>query len=277
LLEQYGVEVPTTWDELTVAAQTVQDGVRADTGNQDFWGFVWQGNDYEGLTCDAHEWLVSSTGETFISPDGEVNVNNDEFIAALERAAAWVGTISPPGVTTYQEEESRAVWQAGNAAFMRNWPYAFNLGNGDDSAVKDKFGWVPLPTGGMRSAACLGGWQVAVSQYSDNVDAAVAVAAWLASPSEQLDRALSPNGNPPTIPSVYEEPELAESPLFSALGPILGTAYARPSVATGAAYNEASAIFSGGVHGVLTGEEDAESAVEDLEIDLEDFLADLNS
>jgi trehalose/maltose transport system substrate-binding protein len=273
LTEEYGVEIPTTWDELTVAAQTVQDAHRAATGNEDFWGYVWQGNDYEGLTCDAHEWLVAETGETFISADGVVNVTDEAWIAALDRAAGWVGSISPEGVTTYQEEESRAVFQAGNAAFMRNWPYAYNLGNGEDSAVAGMFDWVPLPAGASRIGACLGGWQIAVSQYSDNVDAAVAVAKYFASFEQLKARALSENGNPPTMPSVYEDADIAASPLMSRLGPILGTAYARPSVATGERYGEASALFSAAVHSVLTGEASAEDAMADLEVALEDLLA----
>lgn len=273
LTEEYGVEIPTTWDELTVAAQTVMDAHRAATGNEDFYGYVWQGNDYEGLTCDAHEWLVAETGETFISADGVVNVTDERWIAALERAAGWVGTISPEGVTTYQEEESRAVFQAGNAAFMRNWPYAYNLGNGEDSAVAGMFEWVPLPAGETRIGACLGGWQIAVSQYSDNVDAAVAVAKYLTSFEQLKARALSENGNPPTAPAVYEDADVAANPLMSRLGPILATAYARPSVATGARYSEASALFSAAVHSVLTGEAGAEDAMADLEVALEDLLA----
>jgi trehalose/maltose transport system substrate-binding protein len=272
LLEEYGVEIPETWDDLAAAATTIQEGVRADTGNEDFWGFVWQGNDYEGLTCDAHEWLVAETGETFISAEGEVNVLNDQFIDALERAGEWVGTISPPGVTTYQEEESRAVFQSGNAAFMRNWPYAFNLAQSEDSPVAGNIDWVPLPTGDERSAACLGGWQLAVSQYSDNVAAATEFAKYLASPEQQLVRALI-QGQLPSMPEVYENELAQEDPLLNRAGPILGTAYARPSVATGASYNEASAIFSSGVHSVLTGDLDAETAAEELQINLEDFLA----
>jgi len=273
LIEKYGVEVPSTWEELEAAAMTIQEGEREE-GNSEFFGFVWQGNDYEGLTCDAHEWLVSSTGETFISADGEVNVTDEAFAALVERAAGWVGTISPEGVTTYQEEESRNVFQNGNAAFMRNWPYAYNLGNAEDSPIAGEFSWVPLPTGGERSAACLGGWQLAVSQYSDNVEAAVEVAEYLASPEQQLVRAVE-QGQLPSMPAVYEEEAAQEDELLRLAGPILETAYARPSVATGESYNDASAIFSGAVHSVLTGDADVDDALQTLQFDLEDFLAEM--
>ncbi|GAB1421669.1 ABC transporter substrate-binding protein [Anaerolineales bacterium] len=275
LLEEYGIEIPTTWDELTVAAEAVQEAHRAVTGNDDFYGYVWQGNDYEGLTCDAHEWLVSETGDSFIRADGTVNVTDPAWIAALERAAGWVGTISPEGVTTYKEEDARNVFQAGNAAFMRNWPYAYNLGNGEDSAVVDMFEWVPLPAGENRVGACLGGWQIAVSKYSNNVDAAVAYAKFMTSADQMKERALSAQGNPPTMPAIYEDPDLMDDPLMSRLGPILGTAYPRPSVATGARYNEASALFSSAVHSVLTGDATATDAMAELEVQLEDLMAEI--
>ncbi|MDX2162029.1 MAG: ABC transporter substrate-binding protein [bacterium] len=274
LLEKYGVEVPTTWEELTVAAQTIQDGERAE-GNTEFYGYVWQGNAYEGLTCDAHEWLVSETGATFVTPDGEVNVTSDAWLAALDRAAGWVGTISPEAVTTYQEEESRATWQAGNAAFMRNWPYAYNLGNGEGSAVAGNFGYAPLPMGASQAAACLGGWQLAVSAYSANVEAAASVARFFTSYDEQLNRALGPTGSNPTIPALYETPELSGDALFSAMGPILSTAFPRPSGVTADRYAVASELFYTAVHGVLTGEASAEDAMEELEADLQDLVAEM--
>jgi trehalose/maltose transport system substrate-binding protein len=275
LLEEYGQAVPTTWDELAAAAQVIQDGERA-KGNTDFYGYVWQGNAYEGLTCDAHEWLVSETGDTFIGTDGTVNVNNEAFIAALERAATWVGGISPEAVTTYGEEESRAVWQAGNAAFMRNWPYAWTLGNSEGSSVVDSFDYAPLPMGAAGApAACLGGWQLAVSAYSDNVAAAASVAEFLASPAEQKGRAIVAGFNP-TVPALYEDAELlAENPLFERMGPILASAFPRPSSFTAGAYNDASTLFFSAVHGVLTGSNDAQTAVEDLELDLEDLVAEI--
>ena len=268
LLDKYGVEVPTTWEELTVAAQTIQDGERAE-GNAEFYGFVWQGNTYEGLTCDALEWIYTASGSTIIDAEGNVTVNNEANAAALELAASWVGTISPEGVTSYQEEDARATWQAGNAAFMRNWPYAYSLGNDpENSAVAGLFGVALLPTGASGlNAATQGGWQLGVSKYAENPDAAAAVALYFTSATVQKYRAVE--SYLPTIESLYADEEiLAVQPHYADLYPILQNTVTRPSTVSGESYNEVSVAFFTAVHSVLTGESDAATALELLEIEL---------
>jgi trehalose/maltose transport system substrate-binding protein len=271
LLEKYNLTPPTTWDELEAAAQTIQDGERAE-GNQDFWGFVWQGNAYEGLTCDALEWVKSNDGGTIISPEGVITINNQNAIDVIEKAAGWVGTISPDGVTAFGEEDARAVWQAGNAAFMRNWPYAYSLGQADDSVIKDKFDVSPLPAGASGSgAATLGGWQLAVSKYSDNPEEAAALALFMAGYEQQKLRAIEGSLNP-TIKSLYEDPDVLEAtPFFGSLFDVFTSAVARPSTATAPQYADVSALFFNAVHSVLTGETDGATAMEELELDLEDL------
>lgn len=273
LLEKYGYsDPPATWDELAEMAQTIQDGERGE-GNQDFWGFVWQGNAYEGLTCDALEWIYSNGGGTIVSPDGIITINNPNAASILDTAASWVGTISPPGVTGFAEEDARAMFQAGNAAFMRNWPYAYSLGNADDSAIKGLFDVAPLPAGESgHGAATLGGWQLAVSRYSQNPEVAADVALFLASPEEQKIRAIEGSFSP-TVMSLYDDPDvLAAAPLFGKLYDVFINAVARPSTVTAPKYNETSTIFFNGVHSVLTGGTDGETAVEEMELDLQDLL-----
>lgn len=273
LLEKYGADVPTTWEELTVTAQMIQDGERSE-GDDDIWGFVWQGNAYEGLTADALEWVKSSGGGQIIEPDGTISINNEKAVAAIELAASWVGTISPEGVISYQEEDSRGVWQTGNAVFMRNWPYAYGLGNGDDSAVAGLFGVTTLPTGQGydTSAATLGGWNVAVSKYSENQEAAISLAIYLASEEAQKTRALVAS-NLPTIMSLYEDADIAEQqPIIPQWEDVFLQAVPRPSAPTRQDYNEVSTLFFSAVHSVLSGDEDAATALADLELDLEDLL-----
>ena len=271
LLEKYNFDgPPETWTELEEMATTIMEGEQAN--NPDFTGFVWQGNAYEGLTCDALEWIASSSGGSIISPEGTITVYNDNAVEIVDRAAGWVGTISPNGVTGFDEEGARNVFQAGNAAFMRNWPYAYSLGNSEDSAVAGNFDVAPLPTGdGGTAVATLGGWQLAVSRYSKNPAVAADVALFLASPEEQKTRAI--NGSyAPTIPALYEDPEVLEAqPVFESLGAVLDTAVARPSTISAPQYNAVSQAFFNAVHSVLTGQDDAENALATLELDLEDL------
>ncbi|MCE7983848.1 MAG: ABC transporter substrate-binding protein [Caldilinea sp. CFX5] len=274
LLEKYGfANPPATWAELDEMATAIQEGERA--ANPDFWGFVWQGNAYEGLTCDALEWQFSWNGGTIVEPDGTISINNPNAAAAFDMAASWVDRISPPGVVSYQEEDARGVWQGGNAAFMRNWPYAYSLGNADDSVIKDKFAVVPLPKGGEdgQHADTLGGWQMAVSKYSDNVDAAAEVAVCMTSYEGQKIRATQ-GSFLPTIGALYEDEEvLAANPFFGQLFDVFnGGAVARPSTVTGEDYNQVSTIYFTEVNKVLTGQQTGQQAVEAIEEQLQGIL-----
>jgi trehalose/maltose transport system substrate-binding protein len=275
LLEKHGAQVPTTWEELTETAKKIQEAERAE-GNSDIWGFVWQGSAYEGLTCNALEWVKSFGGGQIVEPDGTISINNEAAAAALDFAATWPGTISPKGVLAYQEEEARGVWQTGNAVFMRNWPYAHELGNGEGSAVKGLFDVAPLPKGGGgdRSAATLGGWNVAVSKYSDEQAAAVSLAVYLASPEAQKRRAII-GSNLPTIIDLYDDPEIAaKQPIIPRWKDVFLQAVPRPSAPTKAAYNEVSSLFWNAVHNTLAGNGSASENLELLEADLEDLRGD---
>ena len=275
LLEKYGVAVPKTWDELTVAAQTIQDGERA-AGKGDFWGFVWQGNAYEGLTCNALEWVKSFGGGQIVEPDGTISINNEKAAKAIETAMGWVGTVSPEGVLAYQEEEARGVWQTGNAAFMRNWPYAYGLGNGDDSAVKGLFAVATLPVGaeGDTSAATLGGWNVAVSKYSAHQEAAISLAMYLAGPEAQKQRAIA-ESNLPTIVALYDDADIAAAqPIIPQWKDVFLNAVPRPSAPTLGKYNEVSSKFWSAVHETLSGNGTAAENLEMLEADLTELKGD---
>jgi trehalose/maltose transport system substrate-binding protein len=273
LVEKYGYDgPPKTWDQLEEMAAKIQEGERKD--NPDFWGFVWQGNAYEGLTCDALEWVKSHGGGSVIEPDGTISINNEMAVKALERAKGWVGNISPDGVTGFAEEDARNMWQAGNAAFMRNWPYAYKLGQADDSPIKGKIGAAAIPGEKEgQSAAALGGWQLAVSKYSKNPEVAADVALFLASAAEQKRRAIIGSFSP-TVMSLYQDKEVLEAvPFFGSLYDVFINAVARPSTVTAPKYNEVSTLFFNAAHSVLTGKKDAQTAVDELELDLEDLMA----
>ena len=270
LLEKYGKTPPKTWAELTETAKEIQDKER-EAGSKDIWGFVWQGNAYEGLTCNALEWVKSNGGGQIVEADGEISINNPKAAAALEAVKGWVNTISPPGVLAYQEEEARGVWQTGNAVFMRNWPYAYGLGNGADSAVKDKFDVVALPAGsgeGDKSAATLGGWNLAVSKYSKNQPEAIELVKFLTSKDMQKIQAMKAS-NLPTIIELYDDADIAkEVPIIPRWKDVFLNAVPRPSAPTKVKYNEVSSNFWTAVHNTISGNGSAEENLELLEAQL---------
>jgi trehalose/maltose transport system substrate-binding protein len=267
LLEKYGYkEPPKTWEELTDMAKKIQEGERKD-GKPDFQGFVFQGKASESVTCNAIEWVYSYNGGVIVEPDKKVTINNPHAIKALETAKSWVGTISPAGVTTYGEEEARNIWQAGNAAFMRNWPYAYSLGQDPKSVIAGKFDVTVLPKGGAdgKNAACLGGWQLMVSAYSKSPDAAVDLVHYLTSADLQKKHAVDISLLP-TLPALYSDADvLAKNPFFKNLLPVLENAVARPSTVTGADYNQLSTAFFQNVNKTLTGGQSAQDAVSQVE------------
>ena len=266
LIEKYNLKAPNTWDELAAAAKTIQDGERKTS--PDFQGFVFQAKAYEGLTCDALEWVASFGGGTIVDKDGNVTINNPGAAKALDTAASWIGTIAPGGVLNYGEEDSRGVWQNGKAAFMRNWPYAWSLGQAADSPIKGKIGVAALPSGtgsGAKKAATLGGWQLAVSKYSKNIDAAADLAMFLASPDIQKKRAVGGSYNP-TIPDLYKDGDvLKANPFMGDLLDVFTNAVARPATATGLKYPEVSQAFWDATHEVLSKKTTGAEAVKKLE------------
>lgn len=265
LLEKHGLPVPKTWDEFSKTAAAIQDAERK-AGAKDFHGFVWQGKAYEGLTCDALEWVSSFGGGSVVEPDGRISINNPQAAKALDMAASWVGTISPQGVLNYAEEDARGVFQNGQAAFMRSWPYAWSLMQSRDSHVKDKVGVANIPAGpDGKQAATLGGWQLAVSKYSAHPDAAADLVMFLTSEKHQKARAIFGSYNP-TYPSLYRDEEMLKAnPFFADIYQVLQTAVPRPSTVTGMKYNDVSQNFWNATHDVLSGRTDGAKAVQKLE------------
>jgi trehalose/maltose transport system substrate-binding protein len=273
LLERYGYRAPPeTWDELEKMAARIQAGERAG-GKKNFWGFVWQGAISEALTCNALEWQASEGGGRILDQDGKVTVNNERAARTWERAAGWVGTISPPGVTTYKEQDAMNLWLAGGAAFMRNWTAAHVISGSDASAVKNKFGVTLLPKGQEGRAEVFGGDGYCVSRRSAHPKEAIALVRYLCGRNSQAlqARVLS---TPPTIPALYDEPSVisANKHIREIKEAFLRGLVARPSTVTGPKYTEVSEAFSKAVHSVLVHEKNGAAAAAEVEQQVEALM-----
>ena len=85
LLKKYGYKAPPkTWADLFKMAKKIQDGEQK--SNPNFAGFVFQGNSYEGLTCNALEWIASAGGGHMID-NGKATINNPRRPRSWTRCA----------------------------------------------------------------------------------------------------------------------------------------------------------------------------------------------
>ncbi len=251
LLKKYGyTSPPKTWSQLFAQAKKIQDGEQK--SNSNFYGFVFQGNAYEGLTCDSLEWIASSGGGDFID-NGKVTINNKKAAAILDQMREQIGKITPRGVTSYQETETHTAFIDGNAAFMRNWPYAYSLGEAADSKIKGKFSVAPLPHGsGGHSVATVGGWQLAVSKFSKHQGAAIEFVRYMTSKAVEKFDTIT-NSNVPTIPSLAKDPAVKKAAPYLKAATANVPRATRPAKFLKGHYNEGSKDIYQGINQILNG------------------------
>jgi trehalose/maltose transport system substrate-binding protein len=269
LLREYGYgHPPKTWDELEKMARRIQAGERA-KGDKEFWGYVWQGNNGEALTCNALEWQVAEGGGRIVEDDRTISVNNPGTIRAWRRAERWIGTISPPGVVEYKEFDSDNIFDSGEAVFNRVWreepithggrPRQFQWVN---AVPGGRLGYTSIPGGPHGWDAVLGGAGLAVSRNSAHPKEAVEFVRALI--RGQIKRS---DGWPTSYPDASRlEPNVEDQHGASAkpTQPV-SEIMSRPSNATGSKYEEVTRAYSNAVHSVLTGKKEASGAAADLE------------
>lgn len=242
---------PETFEELVALAKQHQKG-------QERWGFVFQGKQYEGLVCNFLEVLWGHGGDVF-DASGAVIVDRPEAIRALEWMKSTIGTIAPPGVTTYQEEESRHVFHEGRAVFMRNWPYAWTLSQKEGSPIRGKVSIVPMVHApGEKSAATLGGWGFGIAKNAKHPEAAWKFIQFATQPEQQKVLHFK-NGAIPTRRSVFQDPEvLKANPHYERLYTVLLAARPRPVHPKYAQISDALQVH---VSAALVGRETPEQAL----------------
>lgn len=272
LLKKYGYQrPPATWKELERMAARIQGGERS-AGHRGFWGYVWQGGAYEGLTCNALEWQASFGGGRIIEEDGTITVNNPRTAQALREATAWIGSISPPSVLTYTEADSLNAFRSGNAAFLRYWSSGVRSNRGADSAIKGRFDVTLLPAGPHGRAQTTGGFELAVSRYSAHQREAAEFVVYLTGSKVQKSRAIQ-EGYLPTIPRLYGDPEILNAVPEAKVVERAGRKswISRPSLIAGQKYSDVSKSYYRAVHRILSRQSLPQEGLADLERELVDL------
>lgn len=254
LLEQGGYQPPELFSELMQVSQSLKQNTDVP------WGYLWQGRQYEGTAAMFVE-VLKGFGGYWINPDTrEVGLDRPEAVQSVQFLLSTIRQgISPQGVTTYQEEEARRLFQSGGAVFMRNWPYAWPLVNAPDSPVRGKVAIKPMVHApGEESAACLGGWGWGISSTTRHPDAAWKAIEFFSQLPVQRKYILE-TGYLPSRKSLYNDPPIVQKyAFFPDMLEVLENTTLRPPIAQ---YAQASDILQRYLSAALSGRTSPEQAM----------------
>jgi multiple sugar transport system substrate-binding protein len=253
LLDAAGERPPETFDDLVRVAKKLQRP-------SDLWGYVWQGQQYEGLVCDYLEVLKGFGGDWIDPASNAVGLDQPPAIAAAAfmRDCITKHGISPPGVTTYDEEQSRQLFHAGRSVFHRNWPYAWTLIEADDSPLRGKVGVTRMPrTANGAHASTLGGFGFAITRSSPHKDEAWLFVQFMTE-LPQARQVYEQTGALLAQRAFFEDP--AVDPAIRQMYPVFQSTVPRPMIPQ---YAQGSDILQRHLSAALTGLVTPERAMQD--------------
>jgi multiple sugar transport system substrate-binding protein len=214
LLDKEHLPVPQTWEQLESDANKL---VKA--GDVKY-GFVFQGASYEGLTCNFMEYLASAGGTATNADFTKATLDS----AAANKAVTFMRSLitsgaSPSAVTTFQEPQAMSTFANGQAAFLRNWDYAYaDAQTPASSKVVGKVGVAPLPTfqgQAYPGYSNIGGWNMYINPHSKAVPADLEFIKFMASDTAQKILAVQ-FSEIPTTTSVRNSPDvIAKNPVLA--------------------------------------------------------------
>lgn len=227
LLEAAGLEVPTTFDELQAAAQTIQES------NDGVYGFVSRGQ-RSALVTQFAGFLYGYGGD-WDDGAGTATINTPEAKAAYEMYAGLLRDYGPPGVTNMSWPEAQAIFLQGNAAFYTDASVFYNnMIDEEQSAIADTFAVAQLPAGPEGSRPYnIPSWALAINDTSQNKDGAWEFIQWATSP--EMVKTVQLEGVAGARQSVWDDSE-ATSAFPDELAGIIaesmgtGVGYDRPRV-----------------------------------------------
>lgn len=265
LLDERGIAVPKTLDELLAAARAAtyvrDDGTRVH-------GLV--------ITADTHVTalqFLSAFGAVYIDADLNVRANSPEMIAGLtELAKLYQEGVLPPNVTSIGLDELIAFMREGRAVFAIN-PFSRYTALNDPAAslYPGEIETVPFPTNEEgKASANTEFWSWAIPANSTQKDLAYDLIRELSGPDATVRAAL--NGNGPVRPAAYDDPRVIEKLPYAAAEAI-GLRDASVAVPAFDGAVEATTIFIEEMQAALLGLKSPEQAAMDLQVRAEELVA----
>ncbi|GGS05961.1 sugar ABC transporter substrate-binding protein [Micromonospora fulviviridis] len=195
-------EPPKTWDEMISAAQQLKQQGKP-------YQVLTMGAQYEGLVV-LYNTLAESAGGKILSDDGKQAVMDEGTVKALDQLKKFATSgVTSPSFSNATEDPVRLEFQSGGGAFEVNWPFVYPAMQeaAPDLAKKVKWARMPGIDANTPSKVTIGGVNMAVSAYSKHPTESFEAAKCIRNAEHQKFSAVN-DGVPPTIESVYADPEM---------------------------------------------------------------------
>ncbi|HVV10699.1 ABC transporter substrate-binding protein [Amycolatopsis sp.] len=213
---------PATWTDMIAQAEQLKAQGKPHN-------ILFTGAQYEGLVV-VYNTLVESAGGHILSDDGKSVVMDAGAVQALQILKDVTSNgITDPSLTNSKEDETRQAFERGNGAFELNWPFVYaSFAKEQSKEALSHFKWATYPAvnPGTPAKTTIGGYDLAVSSYSQHKPEAFEAALCLRDKDSQKFSALK-DGVPPSIESIYSDttPLDASKPVDASANPSMETAY----------------------------------------------------
>jgi trehalose/maltose transport system substrate-binding protein len=214
LLEEAGLPVPATWDELAATSKKLQQSA----GVQ--YGLVYRGAPYEGTTVFWTEMIADAGGASVNEDYSKGAVDSEAGARALTFLRSTIDEgISPEAVTTFKEPEALSVFNNGDSVFMASNAYSYAASqDASKSRIVGNVGIAPMPTfagSDAPGASGSGGSTLCVNPNTEHLDETVDFIEFLL--GEEAQRTVTEVGKwIPVNQKVQSDPEMIK------LNPVLG-------------------------------------------------------
>jgi len=233
-------EPPETWDEMIDMAEEIgpQEG-----------RIQVQANRYEGLVVWANQ-MIASAGTEILSGPEEIELEQEPTERALEVMGRLSNSpVRDPAITTSQEDSGRLAFEAGNSAFMINYPFVHPSAEENAPQIFEQMEAAKYPAiePGIESAPPLGGINLGVSAFSESKDLAFDAIECLVQPQNQLEIA-ELGGLPPVRADLYDRPEIEQ--IYPGFADLIreSIADATPRPSQSPAYQDISLAIQRAIH-----------------------------
>ena len=265
LLDQANLTLPSTFEELEQVVDTLKQTSEVE------YGYLWQGDSYEGLVVNAYE-VMRSFDTTWIDDSGTlVGLDASATIQAVQLLDDLIPKISPDFVTNHTEQSSLDRFKEGKTVFLRGWSYFWK-------EIKEQE-WsegvaiaLPFSFTGEPGVGCRGGWGFGIPQNTDDEHAEAAWEAIKYFTSKEAQKTfVLESGFLPSRRSLFQDPDIIKKyPMMTQMQEFLEqSSVLRPSIPQ---YEVASEILQTALGKILSGEEPAEVALKQAQQETEALL-----